>query len=94
MLILLEQNIGNARAEKSCMNLIFTSTRSWSKRLPPIALAQLLFVNLRKAYETVSLQLLWEESTSINATITNPIKQLYHETQAKIKLNTDFSKDF
>lgn len=56
----------------------------------------MLYVDLAKTYDTVPIMKLWEvlESTNINVTLINAIKELYKDSISKIKISSTVSQGF
>lgn len=84
------------RAGRSTIDHIFTITQVIEKKTAWNQELHLLFVDLKKAYDSVPLQQLWEslEKTSINMELIKSVKALYEQPMTKIKIGSTITEGF
>lgn len=78
------------------MDHLFTITQVIEKRMAYNQELHLLYVDLKKAYDSVPLNKLWEalEKTNINTELIKAVKSLYKQTQTKIKIGHTITNGF
>lgn len=84
------------RAGRSCIDNIFSIKQVTDKRLAHNLETHLVFVDLRKAYDTVPLSRLWMamEKQNVNPLLIGAIKNLYSGNSSQIKVGRNVSEPF
>lgn len=84
------------RAGRSTIDHLFCITQINEKMTAVNKEVHALYVDLKKAYDSVPLTKLWEalEITNINANLIKAVQQLYRNCQIKIKIGNKISKGF
>lgn len=84
------------RAGRSTTDHLFTITQIIEKKLARNQEVHLLFVDLKKAYDSIPQIKLWEalEKTNVNVTLIRAVQELYKNNTSKIKQGHAMSKGF
>lgn len=84
------------RAGRSTVDHLFCITQIIEKKLAVNQEVHLLYVDLRKAYDSIPQNKLWEalEKTNISANLITATKQLYTKTTARVKVGSRLSRGF
>lgn len=84
------------RAGRSTVDHLFTITQIIEKKTARSQEIHLLYVDLKKAYDSVPQLKLWEalEKTNINITLIKAVQELYKDNTSKIKKGQTLSKGF
>lgn len=84
------------RAGRSTIDHLFTVTQFIEKKLSFNQEVHLLFVDLKKAYDSVPLAKLWEilQESNINVEVLKAVKSLYENYGAKVKLGNKLTSRF
>lgn len=84
------------RAGRSTVDHLFCITQLSEKMTAVNKELHLLYVDLKKAYDSVPLNKLWEslKTTNINTNLIKAVQQLYKNCQIKIKIGRNVSKGF
>ena len=74
------------RPGRSCVDNIFSLKQIVEKRLSRSQESHIVFIDLKKAYDSVPQQKLWEimSQSDVNKQYTKAIKNMYHENQIRI----------
>lgn len=84
------------RAGRSTIDHLFSLTQILEKLSAVNKEVHLLFVDLKKAYDSVPLIKLWEalETTNVNIVIIKAVKELYNNSYIRIKIGNKLSSGF
>lgn len=84
------------RAGRSTVDHLFTITQVMEKKLGYNQELHLLFVDLKKAYDSIPLSKLWHalETSNINTELIKAVRSLYEDIKTKIKQGKNISKGF
>lgn len=84
------------RVGRSTIDHLFTITQVIEKKTAYDQELHLLFVDLKKAYDSIPLNMLWKalEETNINIELIKVVKTLYQNTSIKIKQGSFISDGF
>jgi len=84
------------RAGRSCIDNIFCITQMIEEKKATNRELYLLFFDLRKAYDSIPLNKLWEtlDGLAINTRLIEAIKALYEGSSSKIKIGNLITKGF
>lgn len=84
------------RAGRSTIDHIFSITQVIEKKIEFNQELHLLFVDLKKAYDNVPLAKLWQalETTNINVELIKAVKELYKQSQTRIKMGDKLTQGF
>ncbi|XP_072377714.1 uncharacterized protein [Diabrotica undecimpunctata] len=84
------------RAGRSTITYLFTVIQLIEKKVARNQPIHLLYVDLKKVYDSVLQQKLWEarEKTNISVTLIKAVQNLYKNYTSKIKKGQEVSKGF
>lgn len=84
------------RSGRSCVDNIFCLKQLAEKTIARSRELHLIFIDLKKAYDTVPVNQLWKaiENATIPTEYQNALKKLYNDTKSQIKIGGELSDEF
>lgn len=91
-----EEEQSGFRAGRSCTDNVFCLKQIIEKKLNTNQEVHLMYVDLKKAYDSVPLKKLWEilQETNINQTLITTLKNVYTDSTSRIKSGKNLSQEF